>query len=147
MLYIGLPLCLVQKLQLVQNMVARLVTGTPRGDHITPVLKSLHWLLIHFWAKSNVLVINFKAPHGLGPGYLRNRLPPYNPPRTLRSSGKNLLRSAKTRLAGITQRTFSAAAPRLWNGLPEEIRQLDSLLAFKKAIKFGLFWQAYPGGF
>ena len=32
----------------------------------------------------------------------------------------------------------------LWNGLPEEIRQLNSLLAFKKAIKTELFWQAYP---
>ena len=41
-LYIGLPLHLVRKLQLVQNMAARLVTGTPRGDHITPTLKSLH---------------------------------------------------------------------------------------------------------
>ena len=47
-LYVGLLLCLVQKLQLVQNMAARLVTGTPRGDHITPVLKSLHWLAISF---------------------------------------------------------------------------------------------------
>ena len=47
-------------------------------------------------------------------------------------------------MAGITQRTFSSAPPRLWNGLLEEIRQLDSLLAFKKAIKAELFRQAYP---
>ena len=38
-LYIGLPLCLVQKHQLVQNMAARLVTGTLRGHHITPTFK------------------------------------------------------------------------------------------------------------
>ena len=91
-----------------------------------------------------VLVITFKALHGLGPGYLQDRLLPYNPPRTLRSSGKNLLQSAKTRLAGITQRNFSSAAPRLWNSLLEEILHLDSLLAFKKAIKTNLFRQAYP---
>ena len=78
-----------------------------------------------------MLVITFKAPHGLGPGYLQDRLLLYNPPCTLRSSGKDLLQSAKTRLTSITQSiTFSSAAPRLWNGLPEEIRQLDSLLAF-----------------
>ena len=143
-LYIGLPLCLVRKLQLVQNMSARLVASTSRGVRITPVLKSLHWLPISFWAKYKVLVITFKALHGLDPGYLRDRLLPYNPPCTLRSSGKNLLQSVKTRLTSITQRTFSSAAPRLWNGLPEEVRQLDSLLAFKKAIKPDLFWQAYP---
>ena len=89
-----------------------------------------------------MLVITFRAVHGSDPGYLPDRLLPYDPPRTLRSSGKNLLQSAKTRLAGITQRTFSSAAPRLWKGLLEEIRQLDSLLAFKKAIKTDLFRQA-----
>ncbi|XP_062995102.1 myelin protein zero-like protein 2 [Elgaria multicarinata webbii] len=52
---------------------------------------------------------------------------PYNLPGTLRSSGKNLLQSTKTRLTTVTQRTSSSAAPRLWNGLLEEICQLDVL--------------------
>ena len=80
----------------------------------------------------------------LGPGYLRNCLPLYNPPRTLRSSGENLLQPAKTRLTTVTQRTFSSVAPRLWNGLPEEIRQLNTLSEFRTAIKANLFLQAYP---
>src|SRR6218665_2102292 len=29
---------------LIQNSLARVVTRTPRHHHITPVLKSLHWL-------------------------------------------------------------------------------------------------------
>ena len=102
-------------------MAARLVTGTSRGDHITPALKSLHWLPISFRAKYKVLVITCKALHGLGPGYLWDLLLPYNLPCTLRSSGKNLLPSAKTRLTTVTQRTFSSAAPRLWNGVQGEI--------------------------
>ena len=105
-LYIGLPLYLVRKLQLVQNMAARLVTNTSRVEHITPTLKSLHWLPISFRAKYKVLVITFKALHGLGPGYLQDRLLPYSPPRTLRSSGENLLQSATTRLTTVTQRTL-----------------------------------------
>ena len=108
---IGLSLCLVRKLQLVQNMAARLVTNPSRGEHITPTLISLHWLPISFPAKYKVLVITFKALHGLGPGYLRDRLLPYSPPHTLRSSGENLLQSAKTRLTTVTQRTFSSVAP------------------------------------
>ena len=55
-------------------MAVRLVTSTPRGDHITPSLKSLHWLPISFQVKYKVLVITFKALHGLGPGYLWDRL-------------------------------------------------------------------------
>ena len=34
------------RLQLLQNSLARAVTGTPNTEHITPVLKSLHWLNI-----------------------------------------------------------------------------------------------------
>ena len=33
-----------RKLQSVQNNLARIVTNTTRYSHITPVLKSLHWL-------------------------------------------------------------------------------------------------------
>ena len=38
----GLPDAQLQKLQLVQNSAARLVTGTRRWEHITPVLFALH---------------------------------------------------------------------------------------------------------
>ena len=37
---------LLRRLQSVQNAAARLVTGARRCDHITPVLRQLHWLLV-----------------------------------------------------------------------------------------------------
>ena len=40
----GISDTLLQRLQSVQNAAARLVTGTRRPDHITPVLRQLHWL-------------------------------------------------------------------------------------------------------
>ena len=40
----GLPQTTLRRLQLVQNSAARLITRTKRRDHITPVLKDLHWL-------------------------------------------------------------------------------------------------------
>lgn len=42
--YLGLPLKLVARLQMVQNAAARLLTNTKKYEHITPVLASLHWL-------------------------------------------------------------------------------------------------------
>ncbi|XP_053224964.1 uncharacterized protein LOC128403862 [Podarcis raffonei] len=47
-LYVGLPLKVTRKLQLIQNAAARLVTGSGHRDHITPVLKDLHWLPVRF---------------------------------------------------------------------------------------------------
>ena len=42
----GLPQATIDPLQRVQNAAARLVAGIGTRDHITPVLRSLHWLPI-----------------------------------------------------------------------------------------------------
>ena len=39
-----LPTPLFRRLQSAQNAAARLITGTRRRHHITPVLRDLHWL-------------------------------------------------------------------------------------------------------
>jgi len=62
---------LVLRLQAVQNAAARLISGTRRSEHITPVLRQLHWLpvrqrIIEF--KMAVLV--YKALNGFSPQYL-----------------------------------------------------------------------------
>uniref|UniRef100_A0A3Q3BY54 Reverse transcriptase domain-containing protein n=1 Tax=Haplochromis burtoni TaxID=8153 RepID=A0A3Q3BY54_HAPBU len=47
-LYVGVRQSLLSRLQLVQNAAARLLTGTRKRMHITPVLASLHWLPVSF---------------------------------------------------------------------------------------------------
>ncbi|KAF7252062.1 Ryanodine receptor 3 [Varanus komodoensis] len=91
-LYMGLPLKTVRILQLVQNRAARLLTGTGRCSHITPVLCQLHWLPVEVWAQFKVLVMTYKALNGLRPGYLKERLCPYMPARPLRSAADALFR-------------------------------------------------------
>ena len=44
----GLPNTELIKLQRVQNAAARLVTSTRKYDHITPILRELHWLPVKF---------------------------------------------------------------------------------------------------
>ena len=45
-LLFGVPECHLHKLQRVQNAAARLIFQEGRFCHITPLLKSLHWLLV-----------------------------------------------------------------------------------------------------
>ena len=78
----GLPLKVTQKLQLIQNVAARLLTGSGRRDHITLVLKDQHWLPVRFGAQFKVLVLTFKALKGLGPVYLKERLHPHRSAQT-----------------------------------------------------------------
>jgi len=46
-LLLNLPATQTNRLQLVLNSAARFVTQTPNFHHITPSLKSLHWLKIN----------------------------------------------------------------------------------------------------
>ncbi|KAL6458609.1 hypothetical protein MHYP_G00320810 [Metynnis hypsauchen] len=54
----------LNKLQLVQNAAARLLTKTRTSDHISPVLSSLHWLPIKFRIDYKILLLTYKALHG-----------------------------------------------------------------------------------
>jgi len=47
-LYLNLPRTQLDRLQLILNSAARAVYRTPRFNHISPVLKSLHWQLFFF---------------------------------------------------------------------------------------------------
>jgi len=45
-LYFSLPNSQINRLQQIQNSFARTVVKSPRFSHITPVIKSLHWLKV-----------------------------------------------------------------------------------------------------
>ena len=61
---------LLNKLQVVQNAATRLVTGTRRSEHMTPVLRDLHWLPIRQRVTFKTAVLAYKCQHGMAPLYL-----------------------------------------------------------------------------
>ena len=66
----GLPNSHIMKLQRIQNAAARLVTGTLRFCHVTPLLFHLHWLPISYRIKFTILLLTFKCLYGQAPNYL-----------------------------------------------------------------------------
>ena len=75
-------------LQSVQNSAARIVTKTAPREHITPVLKELHWLPVDRINEYRNLLYAYKV---LAPEYLCNMVESYAPDRALRSASQNLL--------------------------------------------------------
>lgn len=69
-LYVGLDQSSLHRLQLVQNSASRLLTGTKKREHITPVLASLHWLPVRFRIDFKILLLVFKILNGMAPPYL-----------------------------------------------------------------------------
>jgi len=47
------------------KILLRIVTGTSKNDHVTSVLRDLHWLSIRKWIQFKIAVIVFKSLHGL----------------------------------------------------------------------------------
>ena len=139
----GLPISQNYRLQRILNIAARILTLSWPSCDITPILIELHWLPIEKRIEYKLLLITFKAKHDLAPQYICDLLKPYPTPRQLRSSNENFLAIPQSRTKSYGDRAFSVAAPKLWNGLPEELRFINELEHFKRKLKTHLFNSAY----
>jgi hypothetical protein len=138
-LYFGMPDCLLDRLQRVQNSLARaVVPSVRRFDHITPTLKTLHWLPVRDRIKFKIATLTFKVLNNNQPTYLRDLVKLHLPSRALRSAGRQLLIVPDIRSAN-GRRSFFFSAPTVWNSLPENVRSSGSLLTFRKGLKSFLF--------
>ena len=137
----GLPKSQIVKLQRIQNAAARLAMNIGKYSHITQALQDLHWLPVRARIHFKILILVFKAIHGLAPLYISDLISvrpksSYN----LRSNSSLLLEPPKEKmLSMLGARSFYAAAPCLWNSLPAELRDINSLSNFKHKLKTHLF--------
>ena len=67
----GIPKYQRDKLQIIQNTAARLVMGLKRSDHVTPILKNLHWLPVEKRIEFKILLITYKTIYGQSAYYLK----------------------------------------------------------------------------
>ena len=65
---------LLNRLQIIQHAAARLLTKTPKQDHITPILKQIHWLPVSQCIIYKILLLVFKSLHGMAPSYIKGML-------------------------------------------------------------------------
>ena len=74
-----------------------------KSDHITPLLKSLHWLPVHLRIHYKILSLCYKSLNNSAPCYLSNALHLYIPSRSLRSVFDPLrLQTPKPKLRVLT---------------------------------------------
>ena len=141
-MYHGLPQYQINKLQSIQNTAARIINKLHKHDHITETLKTLHWLPVKSRIIFKIALLTYKTMNNLAPSYLKDLLNVYRPTRTLRSSSQSLLK--KTIIYTNTgRRSFKYSAPEIWNSLPLNIRQSETITSFRKKLKTYLFSIAY----
>ena len=116
----------------------------PRRNHITPVLRELHWLRIHDRIIFKILLLTHKAVNNNAPEYLCDliRLNVKSTIIRTRASFDPCLLCvppiSKTCANSFFDRSFVYAAPTLWNALDLDIRLLP-FDAFKKRVKTHLY--------
>ena len=134
----GLPKVVTNRLQRVQNTAARIVTRTPKYEHISPVLRQLHWLPVEKRIQFKSLVHAYKCLHDQAPRYLSDMIEVYKPQRVLRSEGSLTLVVPRARTQ-YGERRFSVSTAKLWNKLPEGLQKAPTLNIFKAMLKTHLF--------
>jgi len=132
----------LDRLQSVINAAARLTTGAHRYDHVTLLLKDLHWLRVPERITYKLCVLVYNCLHGSVPRYLQEVIQPVaevTSRRRLQSSSSFALLVPVTRRTTLGDRAFAVAGPRAWNNLPDFITDCSSLRTFKQYLKTYLF--------
>ena len=75
----GLPATHIARLQRIQNNAARLVLQISQRQHVTLLLKQLHWLPIQTRINYKLATLAFRHFGGSLPQYLSSRLDIYQP--------------------------------------------------------------------
>jgi len=141
-LYCGMSSSNFDKLQRVQNTLARVILKQHKFVHVTPLLVQLHWLPIRQRVTFKLATLTFKLIHSHQPSYLFELIDMYQPVRYLRSSDLNLLCAHRTRTV-LATRAFKHSAVAVWNNLLPDIRNCETLYSFKRRLKTVLFRAAF----
>lgn len=119
------------QLESIHNEAARIVCGGTKLCSIRKLLEELGWETLHERRSKHKLVIFYKILNGLTPHYLSDLLPPLvgnTNPYNLRNSGNIQLFRARTNLFF---NSFFPSTVRAWNNLSEDIKDANSVAAFK----------------
>ena len=139
----GISQQLIDKLQRVQNAAARLILGCRKHESISPGLVKLHWLPVKYRIDFKIATITYKVLSTNEPTYLRNLLDIAQPTRTRRSDRGIILCEPRSKLKSAGDRSFSVCAPKIWNSLPQSVKNAQTLSVFKKSLKTFYFRRAY----
>ena len=110
----------LKRLQRIQNSVTRIVLQQPLLSS-WDTLQQLHWLPVKWQIQFKLASLAYNELHTGTPSCLSERLHPYVPSRTLRSSSSANLHIPHTNLH-FGSLSFHIAAPTVWNSIPSTLR-------------------------
>ena len=148
--YGGITATQLNTLQKIQNAAVRFIFGIygkDRRQHISPYLKELHFLPVHYRIryKISLLMLVYKSTNNLAPKYIAHMIHPRTESLhgVLRNEDPFLLYVPPAPRYVKTAGTFSHSAPAIWQSLPYGIRCMNDINIFKTALKTHYFRHAF----
>jgi len=109
-------------------------------DHVSSALRELHWLPIKQRIEFKLCLLVHNSPAYIS-DLLTSAADVPGRPALRTASHCNFIVPRTTRKFG--DRAFCVAAPRVWNRLPTDLRQLRSTQTFRRHLKTFLFAASY----
>lgn len=124
----------IKKLQSIQNFACKIIAGSKKYDHVSPLLRDLGWLSVDKLLYLRDAVMTFKCMNNLAPKYLcdmfEKRSCIHN--RSTRNCNSIQIPLFKTTSG---QRSFAFRGASIWNNLDTELKKCTSLKSFKSKLK------------
>ena len=124
----------INKLQLVQNFAARILTGVKKYDHVSPTLKELGWLSIERLLQLRDVTMVFKCDNDLAPIYLCNKLSKRSEIHNYSTRHRSDLNLGLCRTEAA-KRSFFYRAVKHFNDLTSDTRSANSVSIFKSLAR------------
>ena len=103
-----LPKSQIVKLQRVQNAAARLAINIGKYSHVTQALQDVHWLPVRACIHFKILILVFKAIHGLAAPYISDLISVKpKSSHNVRSNNSLLLEPPKEKMLSTSQEADS----------------------------------------
>ena len=117
-----------------QKRAARIILDMPPDTPSMPLFEKLGWLTVHERLEFNKAVLLYKSTHDLTPSYISDLFEFHSSQNYNVRSASNNNMLIKRHNSKIFEKSLQYEGPRLWNSLPQPIRNSQSLPTFKTAM-------------
>ena len=138
---------LQKKVQKIQNLCLKFIFNIKKREHWSSaeLRKKINWLSMKDRRILNGLSLLFKSLNGQGPDYINDmfNLVSEVSERNTRTYPRNIY-IPNEHFSAIHHKSFKLFIPRIWNSLPEDIKNSKSSFTFKKKVKTALLDENIP---
>jgi hypothetical protein len=124
----------LRRLQSIMNAAVRMIYRLKKGDSITPLLRSAKLLPVKQRLLCRSLCFIYNVLRSSSPKSLSSKLHVDHPNRVLRSQSQGVLLQIPSINKKHGERAFRRFAPKLWNSLPQSIREAPKIGTFKSMV-------------